>query len=310
MNLSLAHWLQPWHLSPTLIICFALSAFLFARGAYKKPINISRQILFWSGWLLLYASMHTQVDYFAERVFFIHRIQHMVLHHLGPFLVMLSYPGQVMRIGMGRAWRLRLEQFNRSPLGQALIYWLTHKFWIPFLFVFLVIIWLFPTIQVYSMLNVKIYRFMNWSVVVSGLLYWNLILDRRPYHAPQITASTAIGRWWQRRSLPGPYAVMSHKERVLSPVCTMVPQILAGAFIAFSSTDLYPFFEICGRALPITAAQDQGWGGIIMWVPAGAVETFGIVVAAMTWWRLHAQGRIYYRPTQITYYHSTPAKTV
>jgi len=75
----------------------------------------------------------------------------------------------------------------------------------------------------------------------------------------------------------------------------MAPQIVAGAFIAFSSTDLYPLFEICGRALPITAAQDQGWGGLIMWVPAGAVEAFGILVAAMTWWRLHAQGRIYHR---------------
>ena len=74
----------------------------------------------------------------------------------------------------------------------------------------------------------------------------------------------------------------------------MAPQIVAGAYIAFSSTDLYPLFEICGRALPISAVQDQGWGGLIMWVPAGAVETFGILVAAMTWWRLHAQGRIYH----------------
>ena len=87
---------------------------------------------------------------------------------------------------------------------------------------------------------------------------------------------------------------MSPLERVMSPVLTMAPQIVAGAIIAFSSTDLYPLFEICGRALPITAAQDQGWGGLIMWVPAGAVETFGILVAAMTWWRLQAQGRIYH----------------
>ncbi|MDK6203206.1 cytochrome c oxidase assembly protein [Oligella urethralis] len=294
MNLTLIQWLTPWHFSPTVLICLVVSAILFINGCRKKPINASRQMLFWSGWILLYLSMHTHVDYFAERVFFIHRVQHLVLHHLAPLMIMLAYPGQVMRAGMTRRMRLQLARFNRTALGQALIYCLTHKFFIPFLFVFLVIIWLFPTVQFYSMLNIKIYRFMNWSVVVSGLLYWNLILDRRPYHPPVITANSALGRWWQRRSLAGSPAVMSPLERVLSPVFTMAPQIVAGAYIAFSSTDLYPLFEICGRALPISAVQDQGWGGLIMWVPAGAVETFGILVAAMTWWRLHAQGRIYH----------------
>lgn len=295
MNLTFAQWLRPWEFSPTLIVCFLLSAFLFVRGCRNKRINVSRQLLFWSGWLLLYLSMHTHVDYYAERVFFIHRAQHLVLHHLAPLLIMLSYPGQVMRAGMTRGMRLGLQRFNQTAFGQALIYWLTHKLFIPFLFVFLVIVWLFPTIQFYSMLNVNIYRFMNWSVVVSGLLYWNLILDRRPYHPPQLTAKTNLGRWWQKRTLSGGGAVMSPLERVLSPVFTMAPQIVAGAIIAFSSTDLYPLFEICGRALPITAAQDQGWGGLIMWVLAGAVETFGLLVAAMTWWRLQAQGRIYHK---------------
>ena len=295
MNLTFAQWLRPWEFSPTLIVCFLLSAFLFVRGCRNKRINASRQLLFWSGWLLLYLSMHTHVDYYAERVFFIHRAQHLMLHHLAPLLIMLSYPGQVMRAGMTRSMRLGLQRFNQTAFGQAVIYWLTHKLFIPFLFVFLVIVWLFPTIQFYSMLNVNIYRFMNWSVVVSGLLYWNLILDRRPYHPPQLSAKTSLGRWWQKRTLSGGGAVMSPLERVMSPFLTMAPQIVAGAIIAFSSTDLYPLFEICGRALPITAAQDQGWGGLIMWVPAGAVETFGILVAAMTWWRLQAQGRIYHK---------------
>lgn len=295
MNLTLAHWLRPWEFSPTLIICFLVSAYLFFMGCRRKPINLSRQVLFWSGWVMLYLSMHTHVDYYAERVFFIHRAQHLVLHHLAPLVIMLSYPGQVMRAGMSHGMRKRLDQFNQTAFGQALIYWLTHKLFIPALFVFLVIIWLFPTIQFYSMLNVKIYRFMNWSVVVSGLLYWNLIVDRRPYYPPVITAKTVLGRWWQKRTLAGSPAVMSPLERVLSPVFTMAPQIVAGAYITFTSTDLYPLFEICGRAIPISAVQDQGWGGLIMWVPAGAVETFGILVAAMTWWRLHAQGRIYHR---------------
>ena len=39
--------------------------------------------------LILYLSMHTRLDYYAERMFFIHRLQHLVLHHLGPLLIIL-----------------------------------------------------------------------------------------------------------------------------------------------------------------------------------------------------------------------------
>ena len=119
MNLTFAQWLRPWEFSPTLIVCFLLSAFLFVRGCRNKRINVSRQLLFWSGWLLLYLSMHTHVDYYAERVFFIHRAQHLVLHHLAPLLIMLSYPGQVMRAGMTRGMRLGLQRFNQTAFGQA-----------------------------------------------------------------------------------------------------------------------------------------------------------------------------------------------
>ncbi|EJC60781.1 inner membrane protein, partial [Alcaligenes faecalis subsp. faecalis NCIB 8687] len=45
---------------------------------------------------------------------------------------------------------------------------------------------------------------MNWSVVISGILYWNLILDRRP----------------------SPPARLSVGGRILSPVITMVPQMI------------------------------------------------------------------------------------
>ncbi len=76
MNLTLAQWLSPWEFSPTLIICFVFSAYLFIKGAIARPIRVVRHVLFWSGWVMLYLAMHTHVDYFAERVFFIHRAQH------------------------------------------------------------------------------------------------------------------------------------------------------------------------------------------------------------------------------------------
>src|SRR5690606_3166463 len=153
---------------------------LFWRGARCHKVSRRRQFLFWFGVFMLYVSLHTRLDYYAERMFFIHRLQHLVLHHLGPLLIMGAYPGQVLRAGLPLSWRIRLRDFRRGSLGRAIEAVLTNRVLVPFLFVILVVGFLHPTVQFYSMLDWRLYRLMNWSVVISGFMYWNLILDRRP----------------------------------------------------------------------------------------------------------------------------------
>jgi len=263
-------WLIPWEFSPTLVAAFVIASALFLRGVRRHRVGKVRQALFWTGMVLLYLSLHTRVDYYAERVFFAHRIQHLVLHHLGPLLLMGAYPGAVMRAGLPMAWRIRLRAFMRRPAGRALRGTLTNPIFVPALFVFLVLIWLLPSVQFYSMLDWRLYRLMNWSVAVSGFMYWNLILDRRP----------------------SPPAAMTPGGRVISPILTMAPQMVAGAVIAFTERDLYPLFELCGRAVAITAQTDQSIGGLTMWIPAAMVEVVGLLFALQTLMRLSAKGRL------------------
>lgn len=262
-------WLDPWEFSPTFLICFVLAGWLFVRGQRVRKVSVARQLLFWSGMVLLYLSMHTLLDYYAERMFFMHRIQHLVLHHLGPLVLMAAYPGSVMRAGMPIAWRVRLRRFNQTLPGRAMLAILTNPIFVPALFVFLVLIWLIPSVQFYSMLDWRLYRIMNWSVVISGFMYWNLILDRRPC----------------------PPAAMSPGGRVISPIVTMAPQMVAGAIIAFTERDLYPLFDLCGRAIPMSAQTDQSIGGITMWVPAAMTEVVGLLIALRNLMRLSASGR-------------------
>ncbi len=221
--------------------------------------------------VLLYLSLHTRIDYYAERLFFAHRLQHLVLHHLGPLLIMGAYPGQVLRAGLPMVWRIRLRQFLDSSPGRIMVAVLTNKILVPVLFVVLVIGFLIPVVQFYSMLDWRLYRLMNWSVVISGFMYWNLILDRRPK----------------------PPAVLSPGGRVISPIVTTVPQMIAGAIITFTEYDLYPIFDLCGRAIPgMSAVTDQAIGGLTMWVLAGFVEMFGLLYALSTLMRLSGKGRL------------------
>lgn len=218
---------------------------------------------------MLYLSLHTMLDYYAERMFFMHRIQHLVLHHLGPLVVMAAYPGQVMRAGLPLTWRRGLYRFNQTWPGRSLIAVLTNPIIVPALFIFLVIVWLIPSVQFYSMLDWRLYRLMNWSVVITGFMYWNLILDRRVC----------------------PPSAMSPGGRVISPIVTMAPQMVAGAIIAFTERDLYPLFDLCGRAIPMEALTDQMIGGLTMWIPAAMTEVIGLIVALRTLMRLSAKGR-------------------
>lgn len=269
--MNVIDWLIPWEFSPALLLMFFVGCWLFIRGTGVHKVTLTRQLLFWAGIVILYLSLHTRLDYYAERMFFIHRLQHLVLHHLGPLLVMAAYPGQVMRAGLPMPMRIWLRNFRAGRLGRAIVAVLTNKIFIPFLFVILVVGFLIPSVQFYSMLDWRLYRFMNWSVVISGFLYWNLILDRRP----------------------SPPAVMSPGGRILSPIITMAPQMVVGAIITFTERDLYPIFDLCGRAIPgMSALTDQAIGGLTMWILAAFVEVFGLLFALATLMRLSARNRL------------------
>lgn len=269
--MDLIGWLTPWEFSPALLLTFLASGALYVRGVRVHRVGMARQALFWVGLVLLYLSLHTRIDYYAERLFFAHRLQHLVLHHLGPLLIMGAYPGQVLRAGLPMPARVWLRNFLGTGTGRVVTGLLTNKYFVPFLFVFLVLVWLIPSVQFYSMLDWRLYRLMNWSVVISGFMYWNLILDRRP----------------------SPPAVMAPGARVLSPVITMVPQMIVGAIITFTEYDLYPVFDLCGRAIPgMSAVTDQAIGGLTMWVLAGFIETFGLLFALGTMMRLSGKGRL------------------
>lgn len=263
-------WLVPWEPVPLWWAAFAAAALLFVRGSRARRVGRARRILFWSGLVLTWLVLQTELDYYAQHLFFIHRAQHLVLHHLGPLLIMGAYPGQVMRAGLSAGGRRALAGFLRSSAGRATQALLTHVVLIPVIFVLMVLVWLLPHVQFISMLDSRIYHVMNGSVIVSGLLYWNLILDRRP----------------------SPPAAMRPGARVLSPLLTMVPQMAAGAVIAFTERDLYPVFELCGRAFGMTARADQLLGGLIIWIPASLIELTGLLIALRMLMQLSERGRL------------------
>ncbi|WP_433703856.1 cytochrome c oxidase assembly protein [Paraburkholderia sacchari] len=270
--MNLLYWLDPWEPSPTVVIAVTLAAVLFIRGQRHARISLPRQISFWFGLGALYVALHTRLDYFFEHEFFMHRAQHLVLHHLGPFFIALAYPGAALRAGIPFAWRQRFVRpaLNARPV-RAMLDVVMHPVVAVTLFVGLIYFWLLSPIHFIAMLDWRLYRVMNWSMLIDGLLFWWLVLD--PRSAPPA------------RLAPG--------KRVLVVIAAIPPQIVLGAFIFFTSHELYPIYSICGRAFTwLSPMRDQQIGGLLLWIPGSMMSVVGALIALRHWMRLSSRGRL------------------
>ncbi len=270
--MDLLYWLDPWEPSPTVVVAVLAAGVLFARGVKKARVTPLRQFSFWLGLTALYVALHTRLDYFFEHEFFLHRAQHLVLHHLGPFFIALAYPGAAIRAGIPFRWR---QRFVRPALAwrpvRATLDVVFNPVVAVVLFVGLIYFWLLSPIHFVAMLDWRLYRVMNWSMVIDGLLFWWLVVDPRP----------------------APPARLAPGRRILVVVAAIPPQIVLGAMIFFTPQELYPIYSICGRAFTwLSPLRDQQIGGLLLWIPGSMMSVIGAVIALRHWLRLSARGRL------------------
>ena len=258
------HYLLPWQFYPSVFLACIIVVWLYARGlaALRRNgtrVGLGRAFTFFLGVALNYAVLQTYVDFLAQHMFWIHRLQHLILHHIGPVLMVLAAPEPVLRAGTPARvaqWLGSVPQWIRRPV-RALFRFLQNPIVAPTLFVGLIFFWLTPAIHFTAMLDARRYLLMNWSMLIDGILFWWLMLAPR-----QAQGSAAIG----------------YGTRIVILFIIAVPQMLLGAFIALHSTPLYSIYAVCGRAWDISPITDQQYGGLLTWIPAAMMSVVGVLV--------------------------------
>lgn len=255
-------FLVPYQFSPLVTIITVVVLALYIRGSRAaggrvEPVGAGRSIAFLLGLGLCYVVLHTRFDYYAQYMFFMHRLQHLVLHHVGPFLIALAVPWPVLALGLPDRLRAPLRRAWDHALVQGPYRFLQHPIVAPALFVGLIYFWLMPEIHFDAMLSLPLYHLMNWSMLIDGLLFWWLMLNPKP---------------------SGGSAVVGYAGRVLILFLIMVPQIALGAYITLSGAGLYDVYDVCGRAWPIAPSTDQELGGLLTWIPAAMMSVLGILM--------------------------------
>lgn len=266
---SVLPYLAPWDFSPTVCLTCLVSAVLYARGLAAvrgrgERVGFWKPCAFFAGLVLDYVVLQTYVDYLSQHMFWIHRLQHLVLHHVGAMLLVLAGPGHLIFEGVPPAWRARLRlSGEHGPLAWVLdavrlsLGILQNPVVAPLLFVGLIYFWLTPSIHFAAMLDIDRYRAMNWSMAVDGILFWWLMLAPRRQHGP---------------------AALGYPMRILIVSAITLPQIVIGAYISLHGSLLYDVYAICGRAWAINPLTDQEYGGLLTWIPAAMMSAIAMLI--------------------------------
>ncbi len=247
----------PWDFSPSFYLATALTLLWFLRGLTLTPVeerpSAWRCAAFLVGLALTWAVLQTRFEYWSQHMFFLNRIQHVTMHHIGPFLMALGWTGATIRRGMP-GWLQRAIDGRTVKIAMRIV---QQPVLAGFLFVGLFFFWLIPDVHFRAMIDGRLYAVMNWSMVLDGVLFWALVLDPRPK----------------------PPAMVSWGTRVGLATGIIFPQILLGGMVTFSMTDLYPYYDLCGRLFPdIGALTDQHLGGIIIWIPPSMMSVVGVLL--------------------------------
>lgn len=256
----------PWDFSWPVFLGCAFALLFYGIGLTRTPPaqrpSLWRIGSYFGGVALVYAVLQTRFEYLALHLFFLNRAQHMVMHHLGPFLIALARPGEILRRGTPR-WVVRVV--GSRPV-QATLAVVQQPVIAGVLFAGLIILWVTPAVHVRAMLDPPLYAVMNASMVIDGLLFWFLVLDPRD----------------------SPPARLSFAVRLTLVLAVQVPQIMAGAAIALAAADLYPIYALCGRILPISPVLDQQIGGFVVYFPGAMMSTLAGLILFRRLWRAEA----------------------
>lgn len=259
-------YLLPWEFSPAVLLACLVATVLYLRGWQWRRRQADRQPGYWAaagfftGMLLIYVVMQTYVDYLAQHMLWIHRLQHLVLHHVGPFLIVLGAGRSLMWAGLPAT--VREHKLVQNPLTRGLYQLVQQPVIAVLLFVGLIGFWLIPEVHFTAMLSASRYQLMNWSMLLDGLLFWWLVLD---------PVANSRGR------------VMGFGQRILMLIAVVPPQILIGAHIALARESLFPVYNVCGRAWPISPLVDQQIAGLLTWIPPSMMSVIASLVVLGRW---------------------------
>ena len=257
-----------WHLTPDIVIPTALVAIIYIVGMLRRrtvtePLPGWRHVSFFGGLATVFLALQSPIEPIAERLFWMHQIEYLLLWMLGPMLIALSWPQETLSPGL----RAMLGSNLLKPIVsngalRTVFRLLAQPAVATILFIAALYVWEVPRNHNLAIVDNGVLYLMHATLLLAGLLFWWLIFDRRP--APE---------------------GLRYGVRLMMLWVVTLSNIVLGAYIVLKTDVLYSAYDIAGRLFGISALADEQLGGFIIWIPGSMMCLFGILVVTHMWAR-------------------------
>ena len=255
--------LSAWSFEPWVVLCLAVSAVHYAVGLARlwrragrgHGVSVRQASAFAAGWLTLVGALVTPLDPLSSVLFSAHMVQHELLMLVAAPLLVLGRPLALWAWALPQPWRRTTGRFFHRPAWRVpwlivtgpLVAWLLHALalWL----------WHIPALFDAALNDSVVHTWQHLSFLLSALLFWWSVLG-------------AVTRREQGVALVSLFTTMVHTGAL-------------GALLTLARAPWYAHYFATTSPFGINALEDQQLGGLIMWVPAGAVYIIcGLAMAA------------------------------
>jgi putative membrane protein len=243
----------PWSFEPWVLVCLAVSAAgygvgvarLWSRAGAGRGLSLGSALAFAGGWLALVLALVSPLDPLGSRLFSVHMVQHELLMVVAAPLLVLGRPLAAWAWALPIDWCRSIGHlFGRTAWTSAwgvitapLAAWSLHAL--------VLWVWHLPVCFSAALAYPWVHVLQHTSFLGTALIFWWSVL----------------GEAGQRR--PG--------SAMMSLFTTMAHTGALGALMTLSPLLWYPAYVAPTLALGLDPLEDQQVGGLVMWIPAGAV---------------------------------------
>ncbi len=249
-------WTQ-WHAHPSIILGLLAfgGAYLLGVGPLRQryslgpPVEGWRVSVFLLGVLVLMAALLSPIHDLGERYLFsFHMLQHMLLMLVFPPLVLIGTP----------TWLLR--PLLKNPSVKQAVSFVTRPVAAFLIFNAVLVFWHVPGLYDLALRERNIHILEHITFIGAAVLMWWPVLSPMP----ELPRAPYIGQMAYLFMVPTVSAIL-------------------GAFITFSEAVWYDWYAEAPRIWEISAKTDQEIGGLLMWVPGGAVFMASLIIVFLVW---------------------------
>ncbi len=254
--------LTAWTIDPSVayVAAAALLYWLGGRGFGSRAGWLST-LSFVAGLLTIVLALDSPLDTYADRLFWVHMTQHILLLTVAPPLILLGRPWP-------RMWRA-LPLGTRTTVGRTL----ARARWtaplramarpVPAFVLFnaTVLAWHIPGAYNATLTNARIHNLEHLMFFVFGMLFWARVIDPGPLR-PRLV-------WPMRLVFVAGSMVLSW---ILAITLVLVPHPLYAHYA-----------DLIQRPGGITALTDQQIAAGVMWVPGSVAYTITLLAGLYRW---------------------------